>query len=105
MGVCGKDNETALLQDLLVHAAKGIAMVMHRAGVLGVRDREIDRFIVEMLFTTVTNVNFDPIRIEALLGKAGTLLERAIIRPLPEKPVNRSNRPAERSSEGTGQSQ
>jgi hydroxylamine reductase len=77
MGVCGKDNETALLQDLLVHAAKGIAMVMHRAGVLGVRDREIDRFIVEMLFTTVTNVNFDPIRIEALLGKAGTLLERA----------------------------
>ncbi len=77
VGVCGKDNETALLQDLLVHAAEGISMVMHRAGKLGVRDREIDRFILEALFTTVTNVNFDPVRIEALLGKAGTLLDRA----------------------------
>ncbi len=77
VGVCGKDNETALLQDLLVHAAQGISMLMHRAGKLGVNDREIDHFVTEALFTTVTNVNFDPVRLEAILGQAGTLLERA----------------------------
>ena len=77
VGVCGKDNETALLQDLLVHAAQGISMLMHRAGKLGVNDREIDHFVTEALFTTVTNVNFDPIRLEAILGQAGMLLERA----------------------------
>jgi hydroxylamine reductase len=77
VGVCGKDNETALLQDLLVYAAQGISMVMHRAGKLGAADREIERFVTEALFTTVTNVNFDPVRLEALLGKAGVMLSRA----------------------------
>ena len=32
VGVCGKSNETALLQDLLLYAVKGIAMYAHRAG-------------------------------------------------------------------------
>lgn len=77
IGICGKDNDTALLQDLLVHAAQGISMVMHRAGKLGQFDREIERFVTEALFTTVTNVNFDPVRLEALLGNAGAMLSRA----------------------------
>ena len=42
LGVCGKDAATAALQDLLVHAAKGIAMYAHRARTLGAKDREID---------------------------------------------------------------
>ena len=37
LGVCGKDAETAVLQDLLVHAAKGIAQYARRAGELGAR--------------------------------------------------------------------
>ena len=45
-GVCGKDAETAVLQDLLVHATKGISMYAHRARELGVVDREIDIFTV-----------------------------------------------------------
>ena len=77
IGICGKDNDTALLQDLLVHAAQGISMVMHRAGKLGVNDRAIGRFVTEALFTTVTNVNFDPVRLEALLAKAGQVLAHA----------------------------
>ncbi len=64
-GVCGKDPETAALQDLLNYAAKGISQYAHRAGALGVTDRKIDRFVVESLFTTVTNVNFD---VESLVG-------------------------------------
>ena len=57
--VCGKDENSAILQDLLVHAAKGIAQYNHRARPLGAKDRAVDRFILEALFTTVTNVNFD----------------------------------------------
>jgi len=72
-GVCGKDPEVAALQDLLVHAAKGIAMYAHRTRRLGVRPAEADRFIVEALFTTVTNVNFDPDRLASLLDRAAAV--------------------------------
>jgi hydroxylamine reductase len=72
-GVCGKDPETAALQDLLVHAAQGIAQYATRARKLGVKDRAVDVFVVEALFTTVTNVNFDVNRLAGLLRKAGAV--------------------------------
>ncbi len=76
-GVCGKSPEAAEIQDLIVYAVKGISMYAHRAGNLGVRDRDVDVFTVEALFTTVTNVNFDPDRLETVLRKAVTIRERA----------------------------
>ena len=77
IGVCGKTPEAADLQDLLVYAAQGISMYAYRAGQLGLSDRTIDHFVTEALFTTVTNVNFDPVRLEALIAKAGQILEQA----------------------------
>jgi hydroxylamine reductase len=77
MGVCGKDPPTAALQDLLVHAAKGIAQYAHRSGRLGVKDRQVDVFVIEALFSTVTNVNFDPRRMETLLRKASAMRDKA----------------------------
>jgi hydroxylamine reductase len=77
MGVCGKDPQTAALQDLLVFAAKGIAQYAHRARQHGLRDREIDEFVITALFATVTNVDFDPKRLQMLLHKAYMLKERA----------------------------
>ena len=76
-GVCGKDDETAALQDLLIHAAKGVAMYAHRAAGLGARDQEVDLFVTEALFTTVTNVSFDKSRLVAVLKEAGVMLGRA----------------------------
>jgi len=76
-GVCGKDAETAALQDLLVHATKGLSMYAHRAGELGVTDHEIDVFTVEALFSTVTNVNFDPERLQTRVLKAAELRDKA----------------------------
>ncbi len=67
IGVCGKSPEVAALQDLLLAATKGISMYMHRAGV---RHKEIDRFTVQAVFTTITNVNFDPNRLQRLIGEA-----------------------------------
>ena len=69
-GVCGKDSVTAALQDILIHAVKGISMYAHRAAGNGFRDSHIDRFMIEVLFTMVTNVNFDPDRLKTLILEA-----------------------------------
>jgi hydroxylamine reductase len=77
IGVCGKDPQTATLQDLLVHAAKGISQYAHRARKLGFQAPAIDHFLVEALFSTVTNVNFDPHRLEQLLVRAALVRDQA----------------------------
>jgi len=77
VGVCGKDERTAGLQDLLVHAVKGVAMYAHRARTLGAADPEIDAFAVQALFATLTNVNFDAERVGELIYQAVAIRERA----------------------------
>jgi hydroxylamine reductase len=76
-GVCGKDETTARLQDLLVYATKGISMYAHRARQAGASDAEIDRFVIEALFTTVTNVDFDAERIKGIVLKAAEMRDKA----------------------------
>jgi len=75
-GVCGKSADVAAFQDLLVHAAKGIAQYAHRARGVGVDDAVTNRFTLEALFTTVTNVNFDADRIEDMIRRAGKIKQR-----------------------------
>ncbi|MFC1764339.1 hydroxylamine reductase [Planctomycetota bacterium] len=76
-GVCGKDAPTSDLQDLLTYVAKAIAMYGHRARQLGAQDADIDLYLVEALFTTVTNVNFDADRIEQIILQGGEVLAAA----------------------------
>jgi hydroxylamine reductase len=76
-GICGKGPATAGLQDLLVHAAQGISMYAHRAAELGAADRQIDRGVIESLFATVTNVDFDPARLQVHLVDAAKLRDQA----------------------------
>ena len=76
-GVCGKDPETAALQDLLVHGVKAISAFAHRARQLGSSDHEIDRFVTEALFTTVTNVNFDPKSVADWVYRAADVRDKA----------------------------
>ncbi|MDD2774124.1 MAG: hydroxylamine reductase [Elusimicrobiales bacterium] len=76
-GVCGKSAETARMQDLLVYALKGLAWHGHKARQAGIKDAEADRLIMEGLFTTVTNVNFDTAAIAPMIWKAVALRERA----------------------------
>ncbi|HOX09790.1 MAG TPA: hydroxylamine reductase [Candidatus Omnitrophota bacterium] len=75
-GVCGKTSDTAVLQDLLIYALKGIAVYGNMARELAVRDREVDLFVKEGLFTTVTNVNFDPERLTQHLNRAYEIKEK-----------------------------
>ena len=76
-GVCGKGPASAGLQDLLAHAARGISMYAHRAAELGAADRRIDRGVIECLFATVTNVDFDPARLQVHLLDAAKLRDQA----------------------------
>jgi len=76
-GVCGKDPATAAVQDVLVHMAKGIAMLARRARDLGAVDAEVDAFVPTALFATLTNVNFDAERLAGLVHRAAALRDRA----------------------------
>ena len=61
-GVCGKSENVANLQDLLIYTLKGIAVYAVQARELGIVRPEIDKFIMESLFSTITNANFDKSR-------------------------------------------
>ncbi|KHK59401.1 hydroxylamine reductase [Burkholderia sp. A9] len=75
-GNCGKDATTADLQDLLVHAVKGIAQYGAIARTMGEPDRDADRFVLYAMFTTLTNVNFHATRFVALLREAAQTRDR-----------------------------
>ena len=77
VGVCGKDASTATLQDLLLYAAKGISMYAHRARQFGASDIDVDIFVIKALFATVTNVDFDPERLQGMLIEAASLRDKA----------------------------
>jgi len=69
-GVCGKTEETANLQDLLIYVLKGLAIYAEKARAAGALDGKYGRFTIEALFATVTNVNFDSDRIIELIREA-----------------------------------
>lgn len=58
-GVCGKDPDMQSLQEILLYGLKGMASYAHHARRLGKVDENVDAFVEEALFSTVTNVNFD----------------------------------------------
>ncbi|MCK7580972.1 MAG: hydroxylamine reductase [Chromatiales bacterium] len=64
-GVCGKHSRTAHLQDLLVYLLKGLAVVAEEAARQGKPDPGVGRFVTEALFVTITNANFDDVRLES----------------------------------------
>ncbi|KAE9634517.1 hydroxylamine reductase [Defluviitalea raffinosedens] len=58
-GVCGKTGDVSNLQDLLIYTLKGISMYAVEGRKVGVENKEVNKFIMENLFTTITNANFD----------------------------------------------
>ncbi|MFO7715382.1 hydroxylamine reductase, partial [Desulfosarcina sp.] len=72
IGVCGKQPDVAALQDLLIYATKGIAQVAVEGAKVNVSDPAVNRFTCEAIFSTLTNVDFDPARFVALINAAVT---------------------------------
>ncbi|WP_298842082.1 hydroxylamine reductase [Clostridium sp.] len=58
-GVCGKTESLAKAQDLLIYITKGISIYGVKARENGIVNKEVDTFIMESLFATITNANFD----------------------------------------------
>lgn len=75
-GVCGKDEATADLQDLLVHMLKGIGQYSTRLHSAGTPDAAADHFVLYGLFTTLTNVNFNRARFVELIAEAARIRDR-----------------------------
>jgi len=68
-GVCGKQPDVSALQDLLVHAVKGLSLYADEGRRAGVVDQEVNRFTCEALFSTLTNVDFDPARFQSMINR------------------------------------
>ena len=58
-GVCGKTADVANMQDLLMYLCKGISHYTVRLRANGVEMAQINKFVVDSLFMTITNANFD----------------------------------------------
>ncbi|MDI6879719.1 MAG: hydroxylamine reductase [Desulfitobacteriaceae bacterium] len=58
-GVCGKTEDVANLQDLLIYVLKGISIYVNLARELGIVRQDANKFVMESLFATITNANFD----------------------------------------------
>jgi len=63
LGVCGKTSETSGLQDLLLHTEKGVAAysaVFRKNGkAKELLEGKVNRYLINSLFITITNANFD----------------------------------------------
>ncbi len=68
-GVCGKNEEVAGLQDMLIFVLKGISQYAADQARNSSLDKATGRFIARSLFATITNANFDPARITKLISE------------------------------------
>ena len=75
VGVCGKQEDVAALQDLLTHAVQGLSLFAVEGRKAGIVDAETNLFTCEAIFSCLTNVDFDPARFEQMINKAVTLRE------------------------------
>ncbi len=72
-GVCGKDSTTANRMDLLLYATKGVAVISNELHKHNYQNAEVNRFVLDALFSTITNANFDIKSIEMRIEKAISL--------------------------------
>ncbi len=75
-GVCGKTPEVASLQDLLIYLLRGLAYLNREFAQNGFSTVDTDRFIAESLCITLTNTNFDPMRLEERIRQTIAIRER-----------------------------
>jgi hydroxylamine reductase len=78
VGVCGKNEDLQSLQDILIFGLKGVAAYAYHARILGKRDEDVDAFMHEALFKTLTNVDFDLQDHIRLVLKAGEMNLKAM---------------------------
>ncbi|MDE5651945.1 MAG: hydroxylamine reductase [Muribaculaceae bacterium] len=68
-GVCGKKPATSARMDQLLYIVRGMAIVNRLLREKGQADRDASRFIIDALFTTITNANFDNSMLDDFISK------------------------------------
>ncbi|MDE6559592.1 MAG: hypothetical protein K2K29_06875 [Muribaculaceae bacterium] len=69
-GVCGKLPETSARMDLLLYATRGVAILNDLLRGAGAAQRDASHQIIDALFTTITNANFDNDRLDGFIRRA-----------------------------------
>jgi len=72
-GICGKTAKVAALHDLLIYTLRGLSVYAVAAKEHGINNEEVNRFVPMALFSTLTNVDFDPERFRILINKSVAL--------------------------------
>ncbi len=76
-GMCGKEESTAKLQDLLIYDMKGIAVLAKNLKKAGVKvDMSVGLFLAQGLFTTITNANFDDESLKSWINRSQVIKGR-----------------------------
>jgi hydroxylamine reductase len=75
-GVCGKTDEVSNLQDLLLFVTKGVAYYADKATEKGIADKEVSKYVLDALFTTITNANFHEEQIREKIAKGLSIREQ-----------------------------
>ncbi len=79
-GVCGKEPETSALMDVLLYSVKGVAILNRALRSGGMADVATNRQILDALFCTITNANFDNDAIRRRIQKALTNKKELLMR-------------------------
>ena len=77
VGVCGKTPEVSGLQDLIIYQLKGISQYTTRLRALNIEMPEVNKFVTDSLFMTITNANFDYNRFVDKIKEGFVLREKA----------------------------
>ncbi len=75
IGVCGKQPDVAALQDLLIYSVKGLSLYAIEGLKQGINDAQANKFTCEAIFSTLTNVDFDPDRFVTLIEQSVEIRE------------------------------
>ena len=76
IGVCGKKPDVAALQDLLLYVVKGLSQAAVAARKAGHVGPEVNKYTSEAIFSTLTNVDFDPDRFVTLIREGVRLRDQ-----------------------------
>ena len=69
-GVCGKQPTTSARMDLLLYAVRGISAINRALREKGMASRDASHTVIDALFTTITNANFDDASLDDFIRRA-----------------------------------
>lgn len=78
IGVCGKQSHTSARMDLLLYVVHGVAALNRALRAKGLASREASHEVIDALFTTITNANFDNASLDDFIRRAFNMREHLL---------------------------